>query len=191
MPKAKDQQKEAAIYRAALQIVLTEGFSGLKIGQVAREAGVATGTVYLYFSNKQELISQLYLKLKRESAGAFLEGYDPEAPFMIGFETIWFNYFNTMLQRPEEMAFLEQYYRSPYLKEAVKEETDRLLAPIFELLEKGKQERLVADMDTPLLVAQLSGAMNELVRWQQTGSIAIDEETKQQAFQMAWNSIKR
>lgn len=191
MAKAKDEQKQAAIYQAALQIVLREGFAGLKMSQVAREAGVATGTVYLYFANKEELINDLYLQLKRDSARNFLEGYDPGQPFLVGFETIWFNYFNTMLERPEEMAFLEQYYRSPYLRQAVKDETDKLLAPIFELLERGKQERLVADIDTSLLAAQLSGGMNELVRWHVMGTIELTPGKKQQAFEMAWNSIKR
>ena len=49
MPKLKDEQKLAAIQTAALRLVIRTGFSGLKIAEVAREAGIGTGTMYVYY----------------------------------------------------------------------------------------------------------------------------------------------
>ena len=189
--REKDNNKVAAIFKATLKTVLREGFSALKMGSVAKEAGIATGTLYVYFESKEELINELYLELKRRNATQFLEGYDVAAPFMVNFEKIWKNYVNTMLRQPEASAFLEQYYRSPYLRQSVKDETDKLLAPIFELLEKGKLERLVKDIPTPLLVIQLSGTISEFVRWHESGQVAATETEINQVFKMAWDSIKQ
>ena len=52
--REKDPNKLAAIYKATLKTVLREGFSGLKMGSVAKEAGIATGTMYVYFESKED-----------------------------------------------------------------------------------------------------------------------------------------
>lgn len=189
--REKDPNKLEAIYAATLKMVLADGFTALKMSNVAKEAGVATGTLYVYFSGKDELINQLYMTLKKENAQHVLEGYNAHAPFMVNFDRIWKNYLFTQLKRPEAAAFLEQYYRSPYLRAHVKEETDKLLEPIFELLERGKKERLLKDIPTQLLVMQLSGAISEFVRWYASGLWAVNEEAIEHAFKMAWDSIKQ
>jgi AcrR family transcriptional regulator len=188
--RKQDPAKLVSIYHAALQIVLREGFSALKMVDVAKEAGVATGTLYVYFEHKEHLINQLYLFLKEQIVAKFLVGYNPAAPFMACFEKIWFNYANAMLQQPETAAFLEQYYRSPFLKTSVKAETGKMLRPIFELLQRGKAERLLKDVPADLMAIQLNGAINELVRWHYNGQLKATQAILQKAFLLAWDSIK-
>ncbi len=61
MPRSKDETKVIAIFDATLSVVMKTGFNGLKMADVAKKAGLATGTVYLYFKNKEALINALYL----------------------------------------------------------------------------------------------------------------------------------
>ena len=189
--REKDPGKIEAIYNATLKLVLREGFAGLKMSEVAKEAGVATGTLYIYFESKEELINQLYLEKKKKSVGQYFKGIDAGAPFMVCFEQLWYNYARTGLAEPEVAAFMEQYYRSPFLRPAVKQETDQLLTPIFELLERGKRERLLKDLPTPLLAIQLNGTINEMVRWHASGQATANDELLSQAFGLAWDAIKR
>lgn len=189
--REKDPAKLTAIFKATLSMVLREGFAGLKMSTVAKEAGVATGTLYVYFKDKDALINELYLHLKKESAGKFFEGYDASAPFMMCFERVWKNFVLAQLAQPEAAAFLEQYYRSPFLRDTVKEETDKLIQPIFDLLERGKSERLVKDVPTPLLAIQLSGSVGEFTRWHHSGQIQADDATLSTFFRLAWDSIKQ
>lgn len=186
-----DPDKEHAIFRAALKLIQQEGFSGLKMSVLAKEAQIAAGTIYLYFKSKEDLINRLYLTLKRDNAKVLLKGYDPTAPFMESFERIWQNFLEVNLSKPEESAFVEQYYRSPYLDKTVQDEADRLVAPIFELLERGKRERLVKDVPTEMLVAQLTGFVTSLTQLHAAGHLAITETFKTGALAMAWDGLKR
>lgn len=54
--KAKKPDKRDAIVEAARDLFTTEGYETTTIAQVAKQAGVAVGTVYLYFKNKQEML---------------------------------------------------------------------------------------------------------------------------------------
>lgn len=51
------ETKESAIVRAAYDMFLDKGFAKSTISDIARLAGVAEGTVYLYFNNKEALAS--------------------------------------------------------------------------------------------------------------------------------------
>ncbi len=56
LQKGKKLDKRQAIIEAARELFTTEGYETTTIAQVAKKAGVAVGTVYLYFKNKNELL---------------------------------------------------------------------------------------------------------------------------------------
>lgn len=50
--KTKSKEKRLALLKAALDVVTEKGYFGTKVDDVAHRAGVAKGTVYLYFKDK-------------------------------------------------------------------------------------------------------------------------------------------
>ena len=69
MPRKKQEEKRTNILEAAARVFAREGFHNAKVGDVAREASVAHGTVYLYFKGKDELLISLF----KESLNAIVE----------------------------------------------------------------------------------------------------------------------
>ena len=58
--KRKENGKYEAILRAAIKVFAGSGFFNSKVADVAREAGVADGTVYLYFKNKDDILASIF-----------------------------------------------------------------------------------------------------------------------------------
>ena len=54
-PEARRQ----AILEAALAVFTAEGFAAARLDHVAEKAGVAKGTIYLHFKDKQDLFEQM------------------------------------------------------------------------------------------------------------------------------------
>ncbi|MEO8562696.1 MAG: TetR/AcrR family transcriptional regulator [bacterium] len=54
-------EKREAILSAALRLIARLGLHNTPVSAVAREAGVAAGTLYLYFPSKEAMINALYL----------------------------------------------------------------------------------------------------------------------------------
>jgi TetR/AcrR family fatty acid metabolism transcriptional regulator len=52
--------KREAIMRAATKVFARSGYFNSKVADVAREAGVADGTVYLYFKSKEEVLRSIF-----------------------------------------------------------------------------------------------------------------------------------
>jgi TetR/AcrR family fatty acid metabolism transcriptional regulator len=59
MARTVDPQKRADILAAARTVFAEQGFVGARIADIATRAGVATGTVYLYFESKEALVAAL------------------------------------------------------------------------------------------------------------------------------------
>ncbi len=75
--------KRDRILAAATQVFARHGFFSAQVADVAREAGVAAGTVYLYFRSKDDLLVSIF---EKTMASAIAEGRqalatlsDPEA----------------------------------------------------------------------------------------------------------------
>ncbi|HUE86718.1 MAG TPA: TetR/AcrR family transcriptional regulator [Vicinamibacterales bacterium] len=62
--------KREAILRAATHVFARNGFFQSQVADIAREAGVAAGTVYLYFRNKDDLLVSLFERTMREAIAA-------------------------------------------------------------------------------------------------------------------------
>lgn len=75
MQRKKDKKRKA-ILDAAEKIVAERGMAGMTMELVARQADVATGTIYLYFKNKGSLLAAVNARLNKEVNGHMKEKMD-------------------------------------------------------------------------------------------------------------------
>ena len=62
MARPRSEDKRDAILTAASELVATQGL-GAATAKIAKQAGVAEGTLFIYFANKDDLLNQLYLEI--------------------------------------------------------------------------------------------------------------------------------
>jgi AcrR family transcriptional regulator len=66
----RTEERRAQILRAALDVFSRKGFHGATIREIASVAGLAEGTIYLYFASKQELLKGVFALIAEEAAGS-------------------------------------------------------------------------------------------------------------------------
>lgn len=59
-------EKYNLILDAAIKVFAKNGFHQSTVAQIAREAGVADGTIYLYFENKEDILYQFFANKTRQ-----------------------------------------------------------------------------------------------------------------------------
>lgn len=67
MPK-RTGEKYKVIIEAAIKVIADNGYHGSQVSKIAREAGVAEGTIYLYFENKEDILISIF----REKLGELI-----------------------------------------------------------------------------------------------------------------------
>ncbi|WP_060204852.1 TetR/AcrR family transcriptional regulator [Sporosarcina koreensis] len=65
----RDKPKYKQIIDAAVIVIAENGYHQAQVSKIAKEAGVADGTIYLYFKNKEDILISVF----REKMGVFVE----------------------------------------------------------------------------------------------------------------------
>lgn len=73
-------RKRRRILEAASALFVTHGYRRASIGEIARRAGIAKGTVYLYFEAKVDVLIAAIAWEKMRSLAAFAPAFDPALP---------------------------------------------------------------------------------------------------------------
>lgn len=59
-----DEGKKNRIKQAVFEITRDEGIAGLSFGKLAKRAGVSSGTPYVYYQDKTDMLGKIYLDVK-------------------------------------------------------------------------------------------------------------------------------
>lgn len=189
--RVKDEQKIELFYSSTLALVSQVGLVGLTIPLIAKTSGVATGTLYIYFKNKEDLIRALHKKIKnRFGANAFI-GYNPELPIREGLRIIWENGLRYAVLNYEEGVFLQQFNLSPYSKD--KGQLSYVLetmAPLFQALQTAQSQSLIKSDKEGLIAKLLFGFITEISAELHEAPQLLTRSYIDKTFSYFWDAIK-
>ena len=165
MEPARKEEKRSRILAAAVRLFAGDGFYRTRIGDIAKTANVATGTVYTYFESKEKILDAIF----EDSMEQFLAlGKEDMAGAETALERLQriVELHLTNLGRDRELAtvfqieprhsarFMDVYSRSRQLREYF----NRVAA----ILEQGKEEGTVRrDLDVWFATKALFGILDE------------------------------
>ena len=183
--------KRDDILKATLKLIVQHDLEHTSMDMIAKEAKVGMGTIYNYFSSKEELVNQLYLELKRNLGNAILQDYSPEAPLREQFFGLWRNLFQFHLRHPDVFQFLEQYSFSPIITPETKALVGWKLWDLsIQIIEHGRKQQILKDLPADILLLIATSPINNLVKEHISGRISLDESRVEAALTACWDAIK-
>lgn len=170
----KDAAKYQAILRAAVKVMAASGYHGAQVARIAREAGVADGTVYLYFKNKEDIL----MSILRETIGqivtlsAWLEGAQRD-PLRALYKLIE-AHFATLGEDPDLALVLQVHIRQA--DQGLRDEVAQIMRPyhrtLDRILEVGQEMGVFVSLADPRIARRMIfGTIDETVNaWIFTGA---------------------
>ena len=189
--KPRDDKKIKKIFKATLQLVEEKGVAGITMGEIARAARIATGTLYIYFTSKDDLVNVLFTDCRKAALDAYFERYDPATDFKAGFRVIWLNILKFRTEHFEEAIFMDQCYHSPFITERTKDIANKMIQPLFKLVERGKAEKLLKDIDSFTLLVFMIGSITEYVKHSIYRGKKMSRPLVEQMFNICWDGVKK
>lgn len=145
------KSKRTRILDAALALFTINGFHGTTTAAIAREASVATGTLFHHFATKEALIEALYLEVKKEFTQALLQKNDPLSAFPL--TDIWVNGVTWLVSQPQKMAFILLCSHSLYFDKKIQLAIwQEVLGFFTQLLNAGINNGTIKDLPIPYLL---------------------------------------
>src|SRR5664280_1018528 len=106
---AKNDKRDE-IVRSALELIAEHGFHGAPMALIAERAGVAAGTIYRYFENKDVLINELYRDLEERIFPSLLDGYSLKQSIRERFLHVGAALLRYFINNPLDFRYLEQFH---------------------------------------------------------------------------------
>lgn len=189
MPKEKS--KKDLLLRSALELFVSSGFENSPTAKIAKNAGVATGTLFHYFPSKEVLINELYLEIKKEMVNAMKKDLDQAMTIRQKIACLWTNIIRWDLENPEKDKFFAMYGTSSYIMNSTHEEGMKHYRFAIDIFEQGIREEVLKNLPIELMINTVMGLLNGTVRYFQINRELFEQkDIRDQAFVMFWDAIK-
>jgi len=161
------------ILNAAIKVFAEQGFYKATISQVAREAGVADGTIYIYFKNKADILNNFFSHKTRLVFQRFRETVEQAENAEDKLRNLIRRHLSEF-QRDRNMAvvFQREALQARYIAdEYIKDITKMYLDIVGEIIVQGQKEGTIRkNFQTGLGKRFILGAVNEVINtWVTTG----------------------
>lgn len=188
MPKATKKQ---LILDTALALFVKQGFYGTSTAQIAKQAGVATGTLFHHFQSKDELMNQLFLSIKQDFATNIINSKQDSGDLKQDAQHLWNISIQWAMDNPLKQAFFQQYSLSAVIPVDIKNHAmNSTLSFIGDFIKTGQEMGLLAKYPLALMQENCHGQyltstryfLDNPEKWQ-------DVTYRRSSFAIFWQSI--
>jgi TetR/AcrR family transcriptional repressor of multidrug resistance operon len=117
--RVRNIDKEQLVKQKAIQMLVADGFEGFSVNKLARACNISVGTLYIYYKDKDDLITRIAIEQGEAMHKATLKGFDPEMRFAEGLKVQWQNRYQYMMNEPDAMLLFEQLRSSTYHQQVI------------------------------------------------------------------------
>ena len=164
--RTEKNNKYHQILEAAVKVFARQGFHQSTVAQIAKEAGVADGTIYLYFKNKDDILVQFFNFRAKQVFESFREEVDRAETSSDKLRNLVRRHL-AEFQRDRDGAVVYQVetHQSSRLAEAqIKEMSKMYRDLISEIIEQGQQEGTIRkDLYVGLVKRFIIGGVDEVI----------------------------
>jgi AcrR family transcriptional regulator len=190
MARKPSPEKREQFLQAALRLFARKGFQNTSTAEIAREAGTATGTLFLYFPTKQALMDELVVKLGSEQS-KFIQGLlSPGMPAREIFWQIWNGTLRWFLDHSQAYQYIQQVWGTQAISPAAVQESAKDLAYYATAIQKGLEEGSVGKYPPELIGTLLYHDIVAVMTVLASQPVRRHKELIQSGFEIFWKGIK-
>lgn len=162
----RTKPKYNQIIDAAIVVIAKNGFHASQVSKIAKQAGVADGTIYLYFKNKEDILVSLF----KEKMGQFIEKTVQKIQEKNSAEekllALIYMHFHQLAENKDLAVVTQLELRQSKIELRLK--INEVLKPYYEVIDgiiaEGVDQRLFKkDLNLPLVRQMIFGTIDEIV----------------------------
>jgi TetR/AcrR family fatty acid metabolism transcriptional regulator len=161
----RDSDKPQQIIEAAIRVFARKGYYNSRVSDIAREAGIAAGTIYLYFETKDDILVTLFREKMAEFVAHLRRAIADEPDPIAKLRRLVRLHFELLERHPAlaEVVQVELRQGHKFFRGASAHEVSAYFALLAGVLQEGvAQGRLRADLPVKVATKALFGAMDQM-----------------------------
>ena len=183
--------KKTVILQSTLKLITENGFHGAPVSLIASDSGVAAGTIYRYFKNKEDIINELYTYVKKDFNDAILAGMYEGINEKEEYHLKWKNMVYYFMNNPLEAKFLDQYAASPFINEDIVKSNLERYSHLRDLYKRSLSSGIIREVSYEAVMVAMLGTVNQVYRTHDSNMLKVDEKVINEVFEVFWIGIKK
>ncbi len=184
-------ERRTEFLKAALKLFVEKGVQNTSTAEIARKAGTAAGTLFLYFPTKKDLVKELILNIGRDQSEYINSLLVPSFTVRITFLTIWEGSIRWFLEHLDEYHYAQQVRDPRIIGEKTARESEKFFQYYFSAVQKGLEDKRIKNYPFELVGGMLYQNIIAVVNL--AGAQADPQKREayiQMGFEIFWNGIK-
>jgi TetR/AcrR family transcriptional regulator, fatty acid metabolism regulator protein len=164
-PAMPEPDKHEQIIEAAVRVFARNGYYNSRVSDIAKEAGIASGTIYLYFKTKDEILVTLFREKMAEFVATVRKAIAVEPDAVAKLRRLIGLHFKLLEDNPEmaEVVQVELRQGQKFFRGASANEVSGYFDLIASVLEEGMAAGLFRrDLPVKTVRKVLFGAMDQM-----------------------------
>jgi AcrR family transcriptional regulator len=187
-----NSDKRSELLTSALQLFVKQGFHGTPTSKIAKEAGVANGTLFHYFASKEDLILALYIDIKTRMSEYLNLHADKNVNVSESLRSYYKNSLEWALKNQVEFRFLLQFQSSPYQSKVNHEQLHQQSGALNDVLKAAIEQQVISDAPFELIYSLLGSHVYGMMQYLISRNFDLLEQKKiiDDSFRRILNMLK-
>ena len=191
MVRKPSPEKRTQYLRAALKLFVANGVQNTSTAAIAKGAGTAAGTLFLYFPTKQDLINELVMDIVKAQSETIKAALTPALSAQDSFLAIWEGSIRWFLANMEAYQYIQQVRDSSMISEEVVQQSNTYFDFYYTAIQKGLSETAIKPYPIELIGEMLYRAIVAIMNLiKAQPEEARREKYIRSGFEIFWNGIK-
>lgn len=182
--------KREQILAAALKLFIEKGFHNTSTANISKEAGVGTGTLFLYFAGKDVLINELYKHCKGQMGEALQGNFSDVGDMESKLRHLWFSAAEWAYQNLDTFRFIHMFKSSPLISNLTREEMSSSADFAIKFFQDGVKKGEIAKIDIELLLTIIDGLLAATVNYIAANPTKNRKQIIERSFIAFWQGMK-
>ncbi|MFL9832093.1 TetR/AcrR family transcriptional regulator [Flavobacterium sp. ST-87] len=194
--RTRDTNKEEIVKQKAIALLVEKGIEGFSMNRLAKESNISVATLYIYYSDKEELIKKIGIEIGKEFFAEMSKDFSPSMPFKEGLYKQWENRSRFTQEKPLEVNCWEVLTHSSYGETILNESLTEFKITMGDFFNNAIQRKeLIPTISKEVFWSIAYGPLYSLLRFERDGKnfgggpFKLNKKITDEAFQFVIKAL--
>ena len=193
--RTRDTNKEEIVKQKAIEMLVKLGIEGFGMNRLAKESGVSVATLYIYYTDKDDLIKKIGIEIGQNFFNEMVKDFLPTMPFKEGLRKQWENRARFALKYPLNVACWELLSHSSYRDYILEQSLSDFKIKMSTFLQNAITKKELLPISTEVFWSIAYGPLYSLLRFENEGKnfgggpFKLTQKTTDEAFELVIKAL--
>ncbi|MBE8723615.1 TetR/AcrR family transcriptional regulator [Flavobacterium hungaricum] len=193
--RTRDTNKEEIVKQKAIEMIVSQGIEGFGMNRLAKECGISVATLYIYYSDKEDLIRKIGIDIGQKFFLKMLDGFSADMSFKDGLRKQWENRIHFTLNFTQQAVCFEILKQSTYGDAIIQEITGDFKKTMSQFMLTAIEKKEVVSVSFEVFWSIAYGSLYSLLELHREGKsmsgkpFEFTEKIKDEAFQLVLKAL--